>query len=391
MSLIPPTIYSDTTNTYARIGNLYSTNRIGKIFSPWRLPAYVATTENTDLSGLQTIDGIVLTENLRILVKSQLNTVENGIYSTRVDKWIRTQDCEIGQDISGIVVYVSNGNTNKNIYYFNSLNSVVGTDPIEFIPFSETGDITPGGVNDSIQYKVGNVYTGNSTLTTNGGGDVGVPAINLKFDTLSVGENTNPYTDDYSNESLTIDGGAYFEDDISDIVKTGSVDVDDFNVAGGDITFNKGSYETGQNVCKLFCDQFTCGTSNNVNGNDGVIFNEDTSLRALTVNSDSRNISLSRISFVVNSSSFNLPRSNCTITIDIGVLGTIPPLGSITFTVSSSITSPVVKAIIRNYIGGGYPYITNYTDNTNVFSLVLHNLDISMSISSDVIVDIIII
>jgi hypothetical protein len=59
--------------------------------------------------------------------------------------------------------------------------------------------------------------------------------------------------------------------------------------------------------------------------------------------------------------------------------------------VSSSITSPVVKAIVRNYIGNGYPYITNHTDNTNVFSLVLHNLDISMSISSDVIVDIIII
>lgn len=61
----------------------------------FKAPVRVATTANIVLSGFQTIDGILPTENdanLRILVKNQDDPVQNGIYEMQSGNWRRTKD-----------------------------------------------------------------------------------------------------------------------------------------------------------------------------------------------------------------------------------------------------------------------------------------------------------
>lgn len=52
----------------------------------------VATTENIVLSGITSIDGVTLFNGDRVLVKSQTNKAENGIYIVGVNSWTRAAD-----------------------------------------------------------------------------------------------------------------------------------------------------------------------------------------------------------------------------------------------------------------------------------------------------------
>ncbi len=74
----------------------------------------VATTANIALSGLQTIDGVLLPADARVLVKNQTALKENGLYvvsSTGV--WKRTQDADSSVEVTpGLFVSVEIGNTN---------------------------------------------------------------------------------------------------------------------------------------------------------------------------------------------------------------------------------------------------------------------------------------
>lgn len=57
-----------------------------------KAPCRAATTANITLSGLQTIDGIVLVANDRVLVKNQTSGADNGIYLASSGSWTRTSD-----------------------------------------------------------------------------------------------------------------------------------------------------------------------------------------------------------------------------------------------------------------------------------------------------------
>jgi hypothetical protein len=57
-----------------------------------KAPCRAATTANITLSGLQTIDGIVLVANDRVLVKNQTSGADNGIYLVSSGSWTRTSD-----------------------------------------------------------------------------------------------------------------------------------------------------------------------------------------------------------------------------------------------------------------------------------------------------------
>ena len=91
----------------------------------YKAPCTVATTADITLSGLQTIDGVVLTENVRVLVKNQTNAYENGIYLSKVATWVRTKDWNGNQDIvKGTRVYVTDGSVGSGQY------AVTTDDPI---------------------------------------------------------------------------------------------------------------------------------------------------------------------------------------------------------------------------------------------------------------------
>lgn len=72
----------------------------------------VATTANVALTGLQTIDGVVLAAGDRILVKSQAAGKDNGIYVAALGVWTRAADADINAEVTpGLVVHIEQGAT----------------------------------------------------------------------------------------------------------------------------------------------------------------------------------------------------------------------------------------------------------------------------------------
>lgn len=68
-------------------------------------PVATATIADTDLQGLQTINGYQLNVNDRVLVMNQVEPAQNGIYSAQQGRWTRTQDWKVGFQIAnGVLV-----------------------------------------------------------------------------------------------------------------------------------------------------------------------------------------------------------------------------------------------------------------------------------------------
>jgi len=90
-------------------------NRLG--FAPEegiKSPCVVSTTADITLSGEQTIDGVAVVAGDRVLVRSQTNTTENGIYDADTGAWARSTDWNAADDvINGILV----GDANSSIIY----------------------------------------------------------------------------------------------------------------------------------------------------------------------------------------------------------------------------------------------------------------------------------
>lgn len=83
-----------------------------------KAPCRVATTADITLSGLQTLDGITLAENDRVLVKDQSDGSQNGIYSASSGNWSRTKDFDGAYDVvTGSRVYVSFGTVGAHTEY----------------------------------------------------------------------------------------------------------------------------------------------------------------------------------------------------------------------------------------------------------------------------------
>lgn len=71
-----------------------------------------ATTANIALSGLQTIDGVVLVAGDRVLVKNQTAAKDNGLYVAAAGAWSRAVDADLSAEVTaGLVVHVEQGAT----------------------------------------------------------------------------------------------------------------------------------------------------------------------------------------------------------------------------------------------------------------------------------------
>lgn len=107
----------------------------------------VATTENITLSNIQTIDGVLLSEDDRVLVKNQITTTENGIYVV-VDggAWTRSTDFDFTPESEtrlGDLVPVLQGDSNNNTVWALTTYSGFGN-PIGFTQFSKLVDVVDG-------------------------------------------------------------------------------------------------------------------------------------------------------------------------------------------------------------------------------------------------------
>ncbi|MEI7862463.1 MAG: hypothetical protein WCJ21_07525, partial [Planctomycetota bacterium] len=89
--------------------------------------AYVSTTTNISLTGLQTIDGVLVTAAARILVKNQADPSTNGVYIAAAGTWSRADDADTAAELPRATsIYVTNGTQNGKTAW-NLDNSIVQT------------------------------------------------------------------------------------------------------------------------------------------------------------------------------------------------------------------------------------------------------------------------
>lgn len=114
----------------------------------FKAPVVCATTGNITLSGLQTIDGVVVVADDRVLVRSQTDGTENGIYIAASGDWELAKDFSRSNDVlTGSMVYVTGGSTLSNrVYAISTTGDIeIGTTSITwtlvFTAGSGTGDM----------------------------------------------------------------------------------------------------------------------------------------------------------------------------------------------------------------------------------------------------------
>ena len=107
----------------------------------------VATTANITLSGTQTIDGIAVIADERVLVKDQSTASQNGIYLCKAGAWARSDDFAVGQAEAGAFCFVEQGTVNAENGFVCTADKgadIVGTNNLPFAQFSGAGQITAG-------------------------------------------------------------------------------------------------------------------------------------------------------------------------------------------------------------------------------------------------------
>src|SRR4051794_106088 len=92
-----------------------------------KTPCRVATTANITLSGLQTIDGVSVVADDRVLVKNQSSAVDNGIYKVSSGNWERTTDFDSPYEtVKGTQVLINEGTIEAgHVYVVTSSNPLV--------------------------------------------------------------------------------------------------------------------------------------------------------------------------------------------------------------------------------------------------------------------------
>lgn len=139
----------------------------------FKAPCIVGTTANITLSGLQTIDGVVLIENQRVLVFNQTDQTENGIYQASSGAWTRPNDANSNTSfIAGTQVMVTRGALNG----FQTFSVTCLDDPIE-IGTSELTFAGTGSLALIANSRLADMPA--KTIKSNGGGSAAAPSDNL--------------------------------------------------------------------------------------------------------------------------------------------------------------------------------------------------------------------
>ena len=145
-----------------------------------------ATTANitisTALNNGDTLDGVTLSTNDRVLVKDQSTASENGIYVVGSSP-ARADDLAAGADAAGMFTFVEQGSVNADngfVCTSNKGSAVVGTNNLAFSQFSGAGQITAGDGLDK------SANTLSLDLKSNGGLVIESTELALKLDASSI-------------------------------------------------------------------------------------------------------------------------------------------------------------------------------------------------------------
>lgn len=83
-----------------------------------KTPVKVASTGNLTLAAEQTIDGVACVEGDRVLLKDQIDTIENGIWVVSTGSWSRASDFNGSYDaVQGTLIVVNEGTVSSNSVY----------------------------------------------------------------------------------------------------------------------------------------------------------------------------------------------------------------------------------------------------------------------------------
>lgn len=133
-----------------------------------------ATTANITLSGTQTIDGITVAVDDRVLVKNQSsgNIKNNGIYVVKTGAWTRAADMDSWAKLPGAFVFVEQGNVNADTGWVCTVNAggTLNTTDITWTQFSGAGTFTAG---TGISITGNQISASTATSTTLGSVKVG--------------------------------------------------------------------------------------------------------------------------------------------------------------------------------------------------------------------------
>ena len=144
----------------------------------------VVSTSNLTLSGTQSVDGVSLSADDRVLVAGQSTASQNGIYKVvSGGSWTRADDLATGVDAAGVFTFIEKGTTNAEngfVCTSDKGSAVVGTNNLTFAQFSGAGQITAG---DGLQ-KSGNSMS--ADLKSNGGVVIESGELAVKLDASSI-------------------------------------------------------------------------------------------------------------------------------------------------------------------------------------------------------------
>lgn len=129
----------------------------------------VATTANIALSGIQTVDGVLLTADARVLVKDQAQPKDNGIYVVpAAGAWKRAQDADVSIEVTpGLFVAIEKGTANGDSVWqlVTDAPIVLGTTPLTFEVVAGRTGIVAGTYRSLTVDKLGRVIAGTNPTT----------------------------------------------------------------------------------------------------------------------------------------------------------------------------------------------------------------------------------
>ena len=145
----------------------------------WKQSVTAKTTGDTTLYGLQTIDGMTLVDGNRVLVASQTDATQNGIYVASSGAWTRSTDANSNAEFPNAAVFVNGGfQFGDSGWTCGNDGVTLGTTSIFFVQFNGAQGITAG---------IGLLKTGNVLDVNLGAGISQLPTDEVGVDVYATG------------------------------------------------------------------------------------------------------------------------------------------------------------------------------------------------------------
>lgn len=209
-----------------------------------------ATTTDIILSGTQTIDGVSLVADDRVLVKNQSTASQNGIYTVAAGSWSRSSDADNDAEVTaGMFTFVTEGSTNADSGWVLTTNDTItlGSTSLAFAQFSGAGQITAGA---------GLTKTGNTIdIGTASSSRIVVNADTIDLATVSRSDSSGSAgstflqsvtTDSYGRVTSSVSGSV--QDATTSVKGIASFDSGDFNVTSGAVSIKNAGIDNIQLV-----------------------------------------------------------------------------------------------------------------------------------------------